>query len=50
MLYWVSPIRKSANFCAETGKKAFKYGNHGGCKNIDMLYLGNGARWAYGYN
>ena len=43
-LYRVSPIVKSANICAETGKKVFKYGNHGGCKNIDILYLSNGAR------
>ena len=41
MMYLVSPILKSAKFCAETGKKVFKYGNHGGCKNIDMLYLSN---------
>ena len=46
MWYRVSPVLKSGNFCAETGKKVFKYGSHGGCKNIDMLhvYLSNGAR------
>ena len=35
---------KSANICAETGKKVFKYGNQDGCKNVDMLYRSNGAR------
>ena len=35
---------KLANICAETGKKVLKYGNQGGCKNVDMLYLSNGAR------
>ena len=39
-----SPMLKSANICAATGKKVFKYGNHGGFKNIDMLYPSNGAR------
>ena len=37
------PKLKSAHFCAETGKKVFKYGYHG-YKNIDMLYLSNSAR------
>ena len=35
--------------CAETGKKVLKYG-YDAYKNIDMLYLSNGARLAYGYN
>ena len=46
MLYWVSPVLKSGNFCAETElAKNLKFGSHGGCKNIDMLhvYLSNGA-------
>ena len=42
-------ISGQPRFCAETGKKVFKYGYHGS-KNIDMLYLSNGARQAYGYN
>ena len=33
----------SNNFCAQIGKNVFKYGYHG-YKNIDMLYLSNGAR------
>ena len=34
---------KSVHFCAEIGKKVLKYGYHAN-KNIDMLYLNNGAR------
>ena len=49
MSYRVSPILKSAHFCAETGKNVLKYCYHA-YKNIDMLYLSNGARLAYGYN
>ena len=41
--YRVIPILKSAHFCAQIGKKVFKCGYHG-YKNIDMLYLRNGAR------
>ena len=48
MLYRVSPVLKSAYFCAEIGEKVFKNGYHG-YKNIDTLYLSKGARWAYSY-
>ena len=41
--YRVIPILKSAHMCAQIGKKVFKCGYHG-YKNIDMLYLSNGAR------
>ena len=41
--YWVITILKSSNFFAQIGKNVFKYGYHG-YKNIDMLYLSNGAR------
>ena len=41
--YRVITILKSSHFFAQTRKNVFKYGHHG-YKNIDMLYLSNGAR------
>ena len=41
--YRVIPILKSAHVSAQIGKKVFKCGYHV-YKNIDMLYLSNGAR------
>ena len=47
--YRVTTTLKSSHFCAQIGKNVFKYGYHG-YKNIDMLYLSNGGRYAYSYN
>ena len=41
--YWVRPASKSAYFCAEIGKKVFKYNYHG-YQNTDMVYLSNSER------